>query len=101
MSETRSAFPTISGPTVIAGLGGLALFLLILAAVYLPRRPAPLTVGSKTPTERLEILAEVRAHDRELTDGYAWIDQSKGVVRLPLDRAIELTIQELNAQRRP
>ena len=44
---------------------------------------------------RAQALAEVRQREQAEAASYGWIDQSKGVVRLPLDRAIELTARDL------
>lgn len=85
--------------TLAAAIGGFAIFLLILYIAYLPQKPAPLPEGSKTPAERAATLADLRAKDKAATTTYGWIDQSKGVVRLPTDRAVELTIKELNAKK--
>ena len=45
-------------------------------------------------------LAEL--HEKEMTDAttYGWVDQNAGKVRLPIDRAMELTIAEMNASRK-
>lgn len=51
--------------------------------------------------ERQEILAKVREENDNLTSAYAWADRAKGVVRLPVDRAIELTVARLSAQGEP
>jgi lysylphosphatidylglycerol synthetase-like protein (DUF2156 family) len=83
--------------TIVAVIGACAIFVLILVVAYLPQKAAPVAEGSKTPEERAAILAEHRANARTLTSTYGWVDQQKGVVRLPVDRAVELTIQELNA----
>lgn len=29
---------------------------------------------------------------------YAWVDRNKGIVRIPIDRAMELTVRELSGQ---
>lgn len=85
--------------TLSAAIGGFAIFLLILYIAYLPQKPAPLPQGSKTPAERTATLADLRSKEKAATTNYGWIDQPKGVVRLPTDRAVELTIQELNARK--
>lgn len=85
--------------TLAAAIGGFAIFLLILYIAYLPQKPATLSQGSKTPAERTATLSDLRAKDKSATTTYGWIDQSKGVVRLPTDRAVELTIRELNAKK--
>jgi hypothetical protein len=41
----------------------------------------------KTPIVDLKT---IRAEEDKLLNGYAWVDAPKGVVRIPLDRAIEV-----------
>lgn len=96
MSDTSSK--PVSLTTIIAALVGFAVFLLILFLAYLPKRPEPITQGSLSPMERRQKLIEMRAAEHKAATSYAWIDQGKGVVQLPLDRAMELTVQELNAR---
>ncbi len=85
--------------TIAAAIGGFAIFALILVVAYLPQKPAPLPEGSLTPEERVARLTELRAKEASAKNSYAWIDQANGVVRLPLDRAVELTIVEINAKK--
>lgn len=47
--------------------------------------------GDQPPTA-----AELREQEAEALSTYGWIDQEKGVVRIPVDRATELLIEELN-----
>jgi hypothetical protein len=50
--------------------------------------------------KRLERLKSLREEtEKELTT-YAWVDKSKGIARIPIDRAMELTVAEL-AQKKP
>ncbi|ATC62874.1 hypothetical protein CMV30_02235 [Nibricoccus aquaticus] len=99
MSDHPSPAPKNFWITLGAIIGGFAIFLLILFIAYLPQQPAPLPEGTKTPAERAQILAEIRAKDKAAATTYAWVDQATGVVRLPTDRAVELTIKELNAKK--
>ena len=50
--------------------------------------------GVKTPAERKALLAEHRAKEKAESTTYGWLDQKAGTVRLPIDRAIELTVAE-------
>ncbi len=86
------------GLTFLAAIGGFVIFVVILLVAYLPQKPAPLADGAKTPEQRKAALAELRAHEIKVGTGYAWVDQSKGVVQLPLDRAVELTLRDLEAK---
>lgn len=93
--SSKSGFVT----TLAAVVGGFAIFVLILVIAYLPRKPEPLPEGTLTPAERSARLADLRAKEHEAATTYGWVDQANGVVRLPIDRAVELTIQELNSKR--
>jgi hypothetical protein len=83
--------------TFAAAVGGFAIFALILFIAYLPQKPAPLGDGVRTPEERKAALAELRGKEHTAATTYGWVDQPTGVVRLPIERAVELTIQEINA----
>lgn len=47
-----------------------------------------------TAEGRAKALADLQQKAAAEAATYGWIDQSKGVVRLPVDRAIELTVKE-------
>lgn len=97
MSNTPSN--THSWLTFAAVLGGLAIFALIVTIAYLPQRPAPIQQGALTPKERATRLIEMRSKEQKQSTSYGWIDQQKGAVQLPIDRAVELTIQEYQAKK--
>lgn len=85
--------------TAAAVLGGFLIFTLILVIAYFPNKPEALTQGTKTPEERAVILREMRAKETAAATTYGWVDQTKGVVRIPIDRAVQLTIDDLNAKK--
>jgi hypothetical protein len=98
----------VSWVSVAAVFAGFALFLLL---VYLARQPeGPVQVElAKMPEEerwkyanegRAQRLADLRAREQHQATTYAWIDQPHGVVQLPLERAMALTVQEINAARK-
>ena len=74
------------------------IFAVILWLTYLPNRPERFPVGSVPPEERAERLRELRAEEARLVDRYGWVDQDEGVVRLPIERAMELIQQELSGK---
>jgi len=105
--ESANSKP-VSWVSVAAIFAGFALFLLL---VYLARQPeGPVQVElAKIPDEdrwkytndgRAQHLADLRAHEQHQATTYAWIDRPRGVVQLPLDRAMALTVQEINAARK-
>lgn len=38
-------------------------------------------------------LASVRAEERRALEGYAWVDRERGLVRIPIERAMELVAE--------
>ena len=48
-------------------------------------------VDAKKPTA-----AALRAEEAEVLTTYGWVDQEKGTVRIPVDRAADLVLEELN-----
>jgi hypothetical protein len=50
--------------------------------------------GVRTPEDRKALLSEHRTKEQVDLNTYGWVDQKAGTVRLPVDRAIELTIRE-------
>jgi hypothetical protein len=44
--------------------------------------------------ERYRFLEEVQAAEAQATSQYAWRDRAKGLVILPIERALELTLHE-------
>lgn len=109
MSSSRpSPARSVSVFSVMAVFVGFALFLLLVKYTYLSHQyPAPYTVAPEqlpadqawkaTPAARKDYLVKLREKEQKQAASYAWIDQSKGVVQLPIARAMELTVQELNA----
>ena len=54
----------------------------------------------KRATARFEKLKTARDEQNAALHGYAWVDKAKGTVRVPVQRAMELTVAEL-AQKKP
>jgi hypothetical protein len=46
---------------------------------------APLVI-----TDEPGLLRQIRSHEEQVLQHYAWEDKSKGVVRVPIDRALEI-----------
>jgi hypothetical protein len=92
--------------TAVVVLAGIALFGWAIHRLYHPARPVnPLALANPadfpedvrwkmTPAGRAQRLADLRAHEAAEAASYGWVDQKAGLVRLPIQRAMELTIQE-------
>jgi hypothetical protein len=61
--------------------------------------PLAITEGTRLPPEpRLQTnprqdLRDLRAQEDEILDTYGWVDRNAGVVRIPIDEAMRLTVQ--------
>ncbi len=66
--------------------------------IYAPNAyPAVKVEGVKTPAERKQALSELHQAEHVAATTYGWADQSAGVVRLPIDRAMSLVVKEVSA----
>lgn len=93
----------VSAFTLLAVLATLGFFLLL---AWWARQPAvsPTTVAAEnltedlkwkaTPETRKAYLTELRANEKKHATSYAWVNEKAGVVQLPIDRAMELTVQK-------
>ncbi len=105
-TEPASPLP-VSRLGITAVLAGCALFLALV--LFLHHKPAPVTLNltnvpaadrwKQTDEGRMEFLSKVRAEQDLKATTYGWVDRDKGIVRLPIARAMELTLRDINAQR--
>ena len=98
-------------PIVLTGIG-LALTLAVVGLIvygtfqYLAAHPAigaqpnPMAVFDSQipPAPRIEEypaieIQQLRAQEEQTLSTYGWIDKKKGVVRIPLDRAMQLQVE--------
>ena len=81
--------------TAVIVLVCFALFGLLARRYYSPHAYAVDKVeGVKTPDERKKLLTDKLDAEHGAATGYAWLDQKAGTVRLPIERAIELTVRD-------
>jgi hypothetical protein len=71
-----------------------ALLIMAYMAWRLADQTRPEPVGRERAQARERALGEVRASEKALLMHYAWQDQTRGIVRLPINRAMELTVLE-------
>jgi len=98
MSDSRQPDSSCCGgiPVLATGLG-CALLLGVVWFAYVKHQPAPLGDGVRTAAQRVENLSKLREHEQTTATTYGWVDRQKETVRLPLSRAVELTIEELKS----
>src|SRR5438874_12238209 len=94
IAYTRAPFSTWLGIVCLFGLFGL----IVLAVIG----PSPRTSDYEEAraTKRMEKLKTLREESQKELTTYAWVDKNKGVARIPIDRAMEVTVADL-AQKKP
>ena len=94
IAYTRAPFSTWLGIVCLFALFGLIVLSVIGPS---PRTSDYEETRAKKRMEKLKTLHEETQKD--LTT-YAWVDKNKGVARIPIDRAMEVTVADL-AQKKP
>ena len=91
---------TYRGPGILTILSVLVLLLAAVAGALWVSHS-----GSATEREdeersavRTKNLADLRSADQTALTTYGWNDKAKGIVRIPVARAMELVVPELNAR---
>jgi hypothetical protein len=74
----------------------LGFLLFSLAVFYMYGVDPQDTTDEARAKQRAKILEEIHTRDRAELAEAAWIDQAKGIVRLPHDVAVDLTVRELS-----
>jgi hypothetical protein len=94
VAQSRAPFSTWLGVVLLFALFGV----IVLAVIG----PAPRSddYEQKRAKAREEKLKTAREEDAKALSSYGWIDKNKGVARIPVARAMELTLVEL-AQKKP
>ena len=89
-----------SKPLWLVLAGGFVLLLLFVIAVRLLTglAPAPDEDAARA-AERAKAYQELQAENAQKLENYAWVDKAKGTVQIPIERAMELAIAELNSKR--
>jgi Na+-transporting methylmalonyl-CoA/oxaloacetate decarboxylase gamma subunit len=93
-SQPRSMFSTWIGVVLLFA------FFALLALVVIGASPRGNTYEEKRAKARAEKLQAAREETTKALTTYAWVDKAKGVVRIPIDHAMKLTVAEL-AQKIP
>jgi hypothetical protein len=103
MADTESLRQVVHSRAPLSTWFGIvllfALFGVIVLAVIGPA-PRGSDYEEKEAKKRAELLKTSREEATKALTTYGWIDKNKGVARIPIERAMELTVAEL-AQQKP
>lgn len=98
MSDVKHKTTPLEAYKITLGVAGalagvlLILVMLVIAVHYTVVQPT--VAGGLSDEQRFDLLAKARAEDERLTTTYGWMDKSKGVVRLPVEVAMQKLIEE-------
>src|SRR5215210_4345623 len=84
-----------------AWLGVVLLFLMfgLIALAVIGPSPRGNDYEQKRAAGRITKLKAQHEQDHAALTGYAWVDKNKGTVRIPVERAMEITARELSAKK--
>ena len=89
----NNAFVKYRRVVVFAAL--LAFLPMVVALVWLVLHETHAPAINQSQLEaRLATLTETRAADQQTLGTYSWQNEEKGFIRLPIDRAMQLTVAE-------
>lgn len=97
MADPLTSPPPIKLRWIVGVLAGFMIFVVIAAYSSRMARDAG-DYDQQRRTERLAILAKQRATDKQTLTTADWIDQDKGVIRIPIDEAMPQTVAALKAK---
>jgi len=97
--NTRGVFGTAAGLAIV--IGGILFALRGLYGAFTHHRPSGETApraSAPSYAPRLQIdeareLRRLREHEDTILNGYGWVDQKTGIVRIPIERAMDLVAQ--------
>src|ERR1700736_75798 len=103
MADPEQIRQRIQSPAPFSTWLGVVLLLLVFGAIAIAIiGPAPRgdTYEQQRAQDRAKKLKDLRDEDAKALTTYAWVDKNKGTLRVPIERAMELTVSEL-ANKKP
>jgi hypothetical protein len=80
---------------LVFAIGILGSFLIVAALVWaMVRYTQPPPLGEDRAVVRKKALSDLRATEADELNTYGWLDQAKGIVRLPIAEAMKLALVE-------
>jgi hypothetical protein len=103
MADTEQIRQQVQSPAPFSTWLGIVLLMLLFGVMTVAIvGPAPRgdTYEQQRAQNREKKLKDLRDEDAKALTAYAWIDKNKGTVRLPIERAMQLTVADL-ANKKP
>jgi hypothetical protein len=81
---------------LVGVVGALVVFVLIVAAEVLFYHLEDIETYQKVTSQSPEEISNLVAQQQVQLNSYRWVDQKKGIVSIPIDRAMELVVRDLS-----
>jgi len=96
-SKTKSGFPFF----MLLGILALIIVLVVGGLLLVRSDSATEDEDAARSAVRIKNLAELQSADAAQLTTYGWVNQAKGIVHIPIERAMELVLPSLNAPSGP
>lgn len=83
----------------VAAFIGLGLFFAVNTLIFGKTGSTLTPEDPARDAERVKNLADLQAEDKTKLETFAWVDQAKGSVQIPIAEAMKLVLAELNAKK--
>lgn len=80
--------------TILGVIGAILLYAIVVGLEVYYKRVNDQLINTRVYTTTPTQLRDLRAREDDSLTRYRYIDESKGVVQIPIDRAIELVLKE-------
>jgi hypothetical protein len=90
--------PDVPASAIVGIISAILLFAIIVALQALFYSFEEQELQRKVYSQPYEALQQLDADQMEQLNSYGWISEPDGVAHIPIDRAMELTVQELAAE---
>ena len=103
MADTEQIRQQVQSPAPFSTWLGVVLLMVLfgaLAVAIIGPAPRGDTYEQQRAQNREKKLKDLRDEDAKALAAYAWIDKNKGSVRIPIERAMQVTVAEL-ANKKP
>jgi hypothetical protein len=103
MGDTEQIRQQVQSPAPFSTWFGVVLLMVlfwVIAVAIIGPAPRGDTYEQQRAQNREKKLKDLRDEDAKALTGYAWIDKTKGSVRIPIERAMQIAITDL-ANKKP
>jgi len=93
-AAAKDADPKTLTTIVVGAVGVILLFVTIMGLEVLYYRTSEAESLRKFGSEEPQELRRLRSEQLEQINAYRWVDRENGIVAIPIDRAMELLVEE-------